>query len=217
MQPLCSGTSIGWKRRRLWNGRRAAGPILVLLDPPAPATAPTAALQFSPFMSPTRPERRSRRRPGRRAAAYYLKEQNQDGSWGYCPHMEGTGSMTCSAMAGLTVIRDVAAGRRSGPRGQRRSPRTGPPLDGPTLLGEGQSAGADIQPFPLLLSARACPIWPLLAPLLRGRIRLVEGRGGSGPRKPEGRRVLESNGRRGGPACRGDEPGLAVSGRAPAV
>jgi WD40 repeat protein len=41
----------------------------------------------------------------RRIAAYYLKQQIADGSWGYFSRTEGTGSMTSAALAGLTIVR----------------------------------------------------------------------------------------------------------------
>jgi WD40 repeat protein len=40
-----------------------------------------------------------------RAAAYYRDRQNPDGSWGYLPSANGSGSMTCAALSGLAIIR----------------------------------------------------------------------------------------------------------------
>jgi hypothetical protein len=38
-----------------------------------------------------------------RAAAYWRKTQNDDGSWGYVPGDSGTGSMTCAGIGGLAI------------------------------------------------------------------------------------------------------------------
>ena len=38
-----------------------------------------------------------------RAAAYWRKTQNDDGSWGYVPGEAGSGSMTCAGIGGLAI------------------------------------------------------------------------------------------------------------------
>jgi hypothetical protein len=52
---------------------------------------------------------RVRRDTWERAQAYWEKNQNPDGSWGYYPPLEGTGSMTCAGISSLVIAADMIA------------------------------------------------------------------------------------------------------------